>query len=1139
MSFCGNCGSRLPQSAVELVDPERSIDQRTGILLGTDLKQRFQQAGLEAAGQRRSVTVLFADLCDYTSLGETIDEEDLYEIIQLYIRMLAEKVYRHEGMVDKITGDGLMALFGAPIALENPAERAGRAAIEMQEGLQELNLDIEARYGEQLRMRIGLNRGSVIVGGVNADLLMDYTAIGNTVNLARRLEESAPDGEILVSESVYQSTHPLFDYQELAGLDLKGYRQAERGFILQGIKAQPGGVRGIEGLQSPMVGREAELELLAAALDDLCTHKRGKFVGLIGEAGLGKSRLTAEFKTVLETKAVSYLEGQSLTYRRSVSYWIFLDLLRNFLGVTPATSPNEVQEILQQKIQQLLGADAGEILPFLEYLLSLDSSQDFVSQRLEYLDAEQLQQQTFIAYRKFLIAAANENPLVLILEDLHWADEVSLNFLHFLVESLDDNPIFILAITRPGVDNGLIDTFELVQQRLPESSQLVHLQNLSGEQSDELLSGLLGIPEIPESIRDQILEKAAGIPFYIEEILRMLIDENILVDRDGQWKFLSPENVVLEVPENLQDLILTRFDRLSLQQRNILQTASVIGRQFTADLIKQVMGYGTVAKLNEILSLLVEKAFILPVVGSDNEYLFRHVLTSDAVYRTLLRKDRNALHGLVAQSLENIFADRLESQVEILAGHFLRSKYLDKALHYLILAGQKSARGYANVQARGYFEEAKDLLSQVEHTPAQALEVWTGLGDVLVFIGEYDQARDCYQLALAGRKAEQADDAAGSLSTIHRKIAITFERQGEFDLSLDHLDRANDEIKAAGNSSPVAKAQILNDTGWIYFLRGTFDEAQDTLQTALDMVEDSDSYSVVASIYNRLGAVAYQLRDYRLAAKYVRNSLELRKTLGDVSGEARLYNNLGLLGLMSGELREAESNFNRSIELLEKVGDTEGISLANINLGLVKFDLGDYGPAEFHLERALTIAEKIGHRYYYGLAAMYLARLDSAIGEYDLAVELFDSSLQIFEELGAQDNLMDAMCYLAETHLGNGKVNEAIYWSDKAHQSLGEKLAEDSVQAGRVYRVQGALARYQGDLVESASLLLESAEIFRASYEKLESARTEYELGLLALELSDEAGAREYFAEAQVVFSEVGAVRELQKVDSALSKVVI
>ncbi len=1143
MRFCGNCGSRLSETLNSQAPPlDSTLEpiENFGVLMGSDLKERFRKAGLESAGQRRNVTVLFVDLCDYTGLAAKIDDEALYEVIQLFIRMLAEKVYQYEGMVDKITGDGLMALFGAPLAYENPAERAVRAAMDMQAGLVELNRDLEDRLDERLQMRIGLNRGSVIVGGIGADLLIDYTAIGDTVNLARRLQESANVDSIRVSESVYQGTEALFDYKLQPGLVLKGYQHSQNGYHLLGSKSRPGLVRGIQGLHSPMVGRETELEYLLCALNDLDQHQRGQFVALIGEAGIGKSRLTTEFKTNIDTTKMTVLEGQSLTYRKSVSYWIFLELLRDYLGVTPGTSNLEVRERLVSRVSQALGTEAGETLPFLEHLLSLESSDEKAAGRLSYLDAEQLRKQTFIAMRNLLLAEARQKPLIMILEDLHWVDEVSLDLLAFLLDSIDDLPIMVLVISRPPLESSFDEILTLTQARLRERCRSIQLQNLSNEQSDRLLYSLLGMLEIPEDFRTQILNRAAGVPFYIEEILRMLIDKQVLVYEDGRWIFPSGEDIELEVPDNLQDLILTRFDRLEPIQRSILQTASVIGRQFNSGLLNEVMQYGKKVQLKQALSTLVEKAFILPhAEQGDDGYLFRHVLTSDAVYRTLLRRERNKLHGMVAETLEQFYADRLESQVEVLAGHYLRSVHLDKALHYHILAGSKSARDYANLQAKKYFEEARELLSQVAHSAEQALEVWTGLGDVLVFIGEYDNAREYYQEALETNIDSQVSPERQSQDLIHRKIAITYERQGDFDQALDHLNLASKALSPAEISSPVAKAQILNDTGWIYFLRGNFDEAQDALQSALDLVEKSDHYSVVASIHNRLGAVAYQLREYKLAAKYVRRSLELRRTLGDLSGEARLYNNLGLLGLMSGDLLEAESNFNQSIQLLEKVGDTEGIALANINLGLVKFDLGDYESAGLHLETAKAVAEKIGHRFYLGLADMYLGRLETALGGYERAVVLLDESVQIFTELGAEDNLIDAMCYQAENYLAWGEVADSIQWSEKARQGLTGKLAEDSVQAGRVLRLQGSIARRQGDLEQAKLSLLESAQIFGAAYEKLESARTAFELGLLAQDLNDSDSAQESFNEASVIFTEVGAEKELQRVETAMIQIAV
>ena len=967
MRFCGNCGSKLEESApakIKLAGSQSVHLDNVGVLVGGDLKERFRKAGIESAGQRRNVTVLFADLCDSTGLAEKFDEEELYDVIQSFIHLLSEKVYQYEGMVDKITGDGLMALFGAPIAHENPAERAVRSAVDMQAGLAELNQQLEDRYGARLKMHIGLNRGFVIVGGVGADLLIDYTAIGDTVNLARRLQESASPETIVVSESVYQATQAFFEYHFLPDLHLKGYSESKQGYRLEGVKSEPGLVRGLQGLQSPMIGGYSELQMLMSSFEDLNQNEGGRFIILCGDAGYGKSRLTTEFISKIDPEKVKVLEGQSLTYRKSVSYWIFLELIRDFLRVKPTTPLDELDHRLETAVLENHGSDAEDLLPFLKHLLGVPLVSEKNVHRLESLDSEQLRQQTFIAVRNLFLTEARKQPLILVLEDLHWADELSLELLAFLLETVEYAPIMVVAITRPSWESDFEQIINFGQQRLKDRYNFIQLQPLPTEESELLLDGLLGNQIIPQEFQAQILNKAGGIPFYIEEILRMLIDKGILYKENETWVITPGEDDRLDVPDNLQDLILARFDRLDPHQRGVLQSAAVIGRQFNTSLLDEILEFGEQDQLIPVLSTLVEKAFISPQpdFGHDG-YLFTSVLTSDAVYGTLLRKDRKRLHGIVASTLERIHTGRLENQIEVLAGHYLRSDFLDKALHYLILAGNKSARDYANSQAKKQFEEARELLPLVPHTTQQALAIWSGLGDVLVFIGEYEDARGSYQKALEMFRKDRSIKNDSDQSAIHRKIAITFERQGDFDLALDQLGSAEKILKTAQISNPVPTAEILNDTGWIYFLRGNFEQARDLLQSALNMVADSDQISVVASIHNRLGAVAYQVREYDQAALHVRKSLELRKTLGDLSGEARLFNNLGLLGLMSGDLREAEFNFIQSIDLLEKIGDTEGISLANINLGLVKFDRGDYESAEIHLEKAQAVAEQIGHRF--------------------------------------------------------------------------------------------------------------------------------------------------------------------------------
>lgn len=1140
MRFCGNCGARLAEPGSPQVTDSASMvtDALGGVLMGPNLLERFRLAGLEARGQRRSVTVLFADLSSYTSLSQEIDSEDLYDLVQRFIPLLGESVYKYEGMVDKIIGDGLMALFGAPISHENNAERAIRAALDMQESVARLSKEFEGVTDFELKLHIGLHSGTVIVGGVGSNMMMDYTAIGDTVNLANRLEQVAEGGTVLASEAVYRATRALFDFEAIPELSLKGIRQPVTAFRLKGLKSHPESVRGLKGLKAPLVGREAEFEQLKEAALRLADRKQGCLALVTGEAGIGKTRLTAELKAYVNQTSLKVLEGQSLTYRRSVSYWIFLGVLRDLFDISIETPGHLAHQQVASITRKLVGDQAEEILPYIEHLLGLEPVHSSGLQRLTHLDASQLRQQIFIAVRDLLVAKARNNPLILILDDLHWADEASLDLLAFLVEAVRREPLMVYAITRPFQNGPLEEIADQARKWPPDWFVEIPLKSLSPEQSDRLLNELLAIPDLPKDLRLQILQRASGIPFYLEEILRMLIDEQVIQQVEGNWRLVPGVRIgSLGVPDNLQELILARFDRLNSSQRKILQSASVIGREFSLPLLEEILPAGEAAELRPRLSQLVEKAFLLPPAESqESDYLFRHVLTSDAVYSTLLRKDRNELHRQVGEAIERVYANRLENQVEVLASHFLRSKRLDRALHYLILAGQRAARDYANQQAKQHYQEALKLLPRVSHTTDQAVKVHDGLGDVMVFTGEYGEAREQYEFAF-DLLVKTGDAYSPEASALQRKIGTTFERQGEFDQALLHLAEAASILDRDPTPLPEDRASILNDMGWIHFLRGSFEDAQGFLSSAIQLVVSSRKYEVVASIYNRLGAVSYQQRNYGQAAENVRRSLELRETIGDMAGVARLYNNLGLLSLIQGNLSEAEANFRQCMERLERIGDAEGITLSYINLGLVQLDRGDLSGAEQNLLLGSASAEQIGHRFYYGLAMMYLGRLRSAQGQAEESERILEDCLKIFNELGAQDHIIDTLYYLGENSFVRSELADAAQWARQAARLLDDLDKEAkaiSVQRGRILRLKGAIARKKGEIKKAELWLCESADIFNASNERLEWARTAHEKGLLEIEKQDIRAARRTFDEAQEVFAQIGASLDLVRVKEAL-----
>ena len=1046
MRFCGNCGTRLDENDRAEKAPRISpIQPEFGTLMGTDLVQRLHQAGIDAIGQRRNTTVLFADISGSTALSERIDSEDYYNLLQDYIRVLSNNVYKYEGVVDKIIGDGLMALFGAPISHENNAERAVRAALDMQKELHGLSRKLYDEMGIDLSVRIGLHAGSVVIGGFGSDnLLLSYTAIGDTVNLAHRIEEAAPPGAILVSETVYNQVRAFFDCQQVSVLNPKGIAHPVVAYRVLGQRSRPGSVRGIEGFYAPMIGRDQELIQLKQAAQELIANRRGQLALILGEAGLGKSRLTAEFKASLSQYRFLALEGQSLAYRR-VSYWLVREILYSYLELPSTTPPLQTRERLSRYMYQLLGDQADEMLPYLEQLMSLPFSNAEAGERLLRMEAEQLRQQIFLAVRDFLSAEADQRPLLLILDDLHWADEASLELVVSLLDLLRQKPIFILAISRTLQGDGLERMKAWGEQNLGERFLNIQLQNLSLEQSKQLLQLLLSIPNLPEPFREHILQRAAGIPFYLEEILRMLIDQGVLRNELGRWIIVPGEELTsLGVPDTLKDLILTRFDNLQPLQRQILQVASVIGRDFSLPILSAVVRNIESHDLHKTIDSLVEREFILPQPGApDIEYSFRHVLMSDAIYSTVLRKERSALHGQVADTIERIYADRLDDQVELLANHYRWSSRLDRALHYLLLAGQKAVRNQANQQARQHYEAALELLPKTTPSVYQKFHVYSGMGDVLLFTGDYPEARNQYKQALEAFNLDADNLFVQERSSLRRKIVRTFERQGDYEQAQNQLFSAIQTLGATPSANSAERAQVWNDLAWIDFRRGNYPEADGLLHKALDLVANSNAYDVVASIYNRLGGVAYNLGDWEAAAAHLRKSINIREAAHDLVNLATSLNNLGLLEFELGQFDNALENLTRSYELKSRLGQAEGIAMALNNLGWLRVQRGDLEEARQVLERALDYAQQIGYTSLHCQVLATFSEMHLAAEDWEQARQVLDEAIRMSQERGSSDELADLYRQMGQVTLGTGDCQSALNWAIKAGESL-EALGEEA-----------------------------------------------------------------------------------------------
>ncbi|HLF88426.1 MAG TPA: tetratricopeptide repeat protein [Anaerolineales bacterium] len=1153
MRFCGNCGSPLAKISATVPSPlTGTLPLRT--LSGKDVKERLRQAGIDAAGQRRNVTVLFADISNYTKVTQSIEDEGVFELIKRYIRVLAEEVYHYEGVVDKFTGDGLMALFGAPIAYENNAERAVRAALDMQAGIAMMRTSIQDEYGIDLQMRIGLNSGSVIVGNVGVEQMMDYTAIGDTVNLASRLETAADPSTILVSDAVYRQTKAIFHFKEVPDLQLKGYSEPITSYKVVSVKRLPGSVRGIEGLQTPMIGRKRELTKLQDAVDALQERGQGQLVLIVGEAGIGKSRLTTELKANIDQSFVGVFEGRSLTYRKSISYWIFRDLLRNYLGVSEETPENLVEEKLRHQAQTLLGTSAPKIIPFLQQLISPGLLGKGNLPQIELLDAEHLRQQIFLAVKELFVAEARIKPFIIVLEDLHWADDASIELIYFLIDALRNVPLIIYGITRPFQDGPLKKVEERARERIPDRLTIIQLHNLSQRESNQLLDQLLTIPDFPETVLNQIIQKSAGVPFYLEEILRMLIERNVIRREGEHWRLVpGVEVTTLGVPDTLNDLILTRFDRLDTVCRRVLQATSIIGREFSLTVLQMALRDQLQAdQLQGALDELVHREFIISQQSEANQmgladpsgtppgqgqdiYTFRHVLVSDAVYGTMLKHDRGTMHLLVAQAIETLYKNRLDGYVEILANHYLRSPQLDRALYFLILAGQKAANSYASEQARQHFVTALGLLPKVVYQPSQAYQIHHGLGDVLMLVGEYQAARTHFQSAMDAIESEDSKLFVNERSDLDRKMGITFERQGDFDKALTRLSVAMHRLRESTQASPLAQGRIVNDMGWIYYRRGEIDYAEMYLNLALRQVEGTPHTHLMASIYNRLGAVYFMKEQLDQASEYVRKSLELREELGDIVEMVRTYNNLGLLEWKRGHWESALQNFRRGMELNTTLGDVEAMIQLQGNISLLQIDRGELADAEKYLLESLRRADAIGHNYLKGVAYLNLSRYWLAKKDWESALSSAHNSLEVFTAIGAQDELANTWWCMGEAQFGSGNLEKAQEAGQLVLDLLtgrGTKVLGPSQERGMILRLMGKIARVRGNLDTARQYLDESVNQFKAINNQLELGRTYVEIARWAKAAGNLLETKSFLEIGEEIFERLGAGLDLAEIQS-------
>lgn len=608
--FCSNCGFQLtaasPGAGVNGGAASRAPGATSLDALRRAAPQPLAQKILaqrnRLEGERKLVTALFTDIVSSTMLAEAMDPEDWREVVSGAHERVSEAVYRYEGTIAQLLGDGVLAFFGAPLAHEDDAERAVRAALEILDALRVYAGELRARdMVDAFQMRIGLNTGTVVVGDIGTDLHMEYLAIGDTVNLAARMQSAADPDSLLISENTYRHVSSLFDFEDRGRIAVKG--KAEPVQVYSVVRTRKGAVRmrGIAGLSSPLVGRQRESSALMQVLSELRSGKGG-IVTISGEAGLGKSRLIAECRKALprilpadsrvEEDGIRWIEGRCVSFGSAIAYHLGIDILRAILGLAADASEQELRAALHQDVNRLFGSseEAQRVYPFLGHVLGLQLTEEEAA-RVKYMDGPGLLNRYIAAFHAYLDALARTAPTVIVAEDVHWADPSSVELGLHLLQMAAKAPIVFILVTRPDRDTAGWRMVTAAREIPGVSAIELHLSPLSDNDSQQLVSNLLDATSLPDPVRHVILAKAEGNPFYVEEVLRMLIDHGSVRRQDGAW-IVTRDLKEIEIPDTLQGVIMARIDRLPEDAKRTLQIAAVIGRRFQVKVLEAVMRDG-------------------------------------------------------------------------------------------------------------------------------------------------------------------------------------------------------------------------------------------------------------------------------------------------------------------------------------------------------------------------------------------------------------------------------------------------------------------------------------------------------------------------------------------------------------------
>jgi class 3 adenylate cyclase/tetratricopeptide (TPR) repeat protein len=1093
-NFCGKCGAPLKvrsskgtyqnQAALSFRDKGgevRGEQEGTPVYARRSpldytpkfLVERVLSVRSDLKGERKLVSVLFADVVGFTAMAEKLDPEDVHDIMDGCFEILGREIHGAGGTINQYTGDGIMALFGAPIAYDDPIRPACHAALQAQRRLAEYKEKIAGRYGVSFQMRMGVHSGRVVVGTIGDDLRLDYTAVGDTTNIAARLQALAGPGEILVSDRVRRGAESQFRFQDAGIKEIKGRTEPVHAFVLVrewdayslNDKGEPAALQ--------FVDREKETALLKQAFAEALTDGP-KLVLVAGEAGIGKSRLLHQFLESVQDDVAALLEGRCRPYAQTVALYPLSGMFRSYFRVSDEEPLEKMWATIQNQSRSL------PIYPQMEEVFSL-FQKIRKGESATGASVEAKKRQLFRSIRDLLVFFSAARPIIMVVDDIQWADASTRAFLSYLARSSERASVLILCAGRndpgqwaPGVPDHLIP-----------------LEPLSEKKAEELLSSALGTKGLDPRIAGEILSNAGGNPLFLVEMAETLKRQELMICRSVKCTLALPVKE-LKVPDTIEGVLAARLDALPVQEKQVVQWASIIGREFSVGLLK-VISDGRVDLAQTLEEL--EKGRVIAKLENGDRYQFRQQMIRDVAYHTLLHGDRKRYHRLLGEAMENLYRNNLSTHLASLAYHFYEAEDWSKALGYTLEAGAQARRSYACEEALICFDRGLEILtrSQPDGHEEMALQLYGWKGQMHAFLGQREKALKVFETMLS--KARSLNNRSTEAEAYFRIGWTSFYvhqpgRAREYLLKTIELSKEEDLAEMLLRASSFL--------GFTYTVLGKLEEARAILISSLDLsVELKDTEgkawnaAYLLQYYNWIGEFAEALRlneelknlNREIKSPYfeifqcftsglilgalgrteeARSSLEAGFKQLEVGDDRfwrpRFLNTMGWIYAEEGKNDDALKLNRQALEEAMESGDAETLYNTEINLGENYLATGKLIEASQILEKTWSEVKRPGVFYarwrYKTRLFIALGELYNQMGERKKGLDFIKRAMRLSQRHGVRKHQARALLVrgrlLKGTHpsLARSSLERALSLSEKMGTHLLSNQIQQELQAG-------------------------------------------------------------------------------------------